>query len=90
MSRLPAAAIALALLAALATPARADDSVEPIFAAARGYTAYVRTRIALPYIEDEQGAQIGAGVRLGEIHRARPLPAHHLREIQRLLLRGAA
>ena len=60
MSRLPVAAIALALLAALATPARADDSVEPIFAAARGYTAYVRTRIALPYIEDEQGAQIGA------------------------------
>lgn len=56
----------LAVAAAGAIPgpalevARAENGVEPIFAAARGYTAYVRTRIGLPYIEDEQGAQIGA------------------------------
>ena len=44
----------------LTTVAHAETSVEPIFAAARGYTAYVRTRIEVPYIEDEQQAQIGA------------------------------
>ncbi len=43
-----------------AAPARAENGVEPIFAAARSYTAYVRTRIARPYIEDEPGASIGA------------------------------
>jgi len=40
--------------------ARGENGVEPIFAAARSYTAYVRTRIGMPYIEDEQAAQIGA------------------------------
>lgn len=59
------AAARLCLLALLAIPpafqaARAENGVEPIFAAARSYTAYVRTRIAMPYIEDEQAAQIGA------------------------------
>jgi len=52
--------LALAASSAGAPAALAENGVEPIFAAARGYTAYVRTRIALPYIEDEQGAQIGA------------------------------
>ena len=49
-----------ATAAALPLAARADPGVEPIFAAARSYTAYVRTRIEMPYIEDEQAAQIGA------------------------------
>jgi S1-C subfamily serine protease len=51
---------ALAFAGLWTAPARADNGVETIFAAARAYTAYVRTRIALPFIEDEQGAQIGA------------------------------
>jgi S1-C subfamily serine protease len=60
-ARLGLLALAAALTGSLATgPARAEPSVEPIFAAARSYTAYVRTRIQLPYIEDEQQAQIGA------------------------------
>jgi S1-C subfamily serine protease len=44
----------------LAAAAGAEPGVEPIFAAARSYTAYVRTRIEVPYIEDEQQSQIGA------------------------------
>jgi S1-C subfamily serine protease len=63
MPHRPARAALLCLLSAtplLATTAGADPGVEPIFAAARSYTAYVRTRIEVPYIEDEQQAQIGA------------------------------
>jgi len=44
----------------LTATATAETGVEPIFAAARSYTAYVRTRIEVPYIEDEQQSQIGA------------------------------
>ena len=59
-----AAGVALLLLLVVTTQgtraARPDAGVEPIFAAARGYTAYVRTRIEVPFIEDEQQAQIGA------------------------------
>ncbi len=53
-------ALLLALASATAAPGHAEEGVEPIFAAARSYTAYVRTRIALPFIEDEPGAAIGA------------------------------
>jgi serine protease Do len=68
MPHRPARAAVLCLLSAVplvAVSARdgvtqAETGVEPIFAAARSYTAYVRTRIELPYIEDEQQAQIGA------------------------------
>jgi S1-C subfamily serine protease len=34
---------------------------EEFFADARAYTAYIETRIEMPFIEDEQGASIGAG-----------------------------
>ena len=54
------AAVLAALAAASSAAARAENGVEPIFAAARSYTAYVRTRIPIPYIEDEQASQIGA------------------------------
>ncbi len=39
----------------------AGPSAEEIFADARAYTAYIETRIEIPFIEDEQGASIGAG-----------------------------
>lgn len=63
MPHRPAHAALLCLIASaplLAATAEADPGVEPIFAAARSYTAYVSTRIEVPYIEDEQQAQIGA------------------------------
>jgi S1-C subfamily serine protease len=43
--------------AAAATPPSAED----IFADARAYTAYIETRIEKPFIEDDQGASMGAG-----------------------------
>ena len=39
----------------------AGPSAEQIFADARAYTAYIETRIEVPFIEDEQGSSIGAG-----------------------------
>ncbi len=39
----------------------AAPSAEEIFADARAYTAYIETRIEIPFIEDEQGASMGAG-----------------------------
>lgn len=39
----------------------AGPSAEEIFADARAYTAYIETRIEIPFIEDEQGVSIGAG-----------------------------
>jgi hypothetical protein len=35
------------------------------------------------------GGEVGAGLRLGEVHRARPLTRHHVRQVKRLL-RGRA
>ena len=63
MPHRPARAAVLFLLSVtplLTAAIHAETSVESIFAAARGYTAYVRTRIEVPYIEDEQQSQIGA------------------------------
>ena len=45
--------LALSALLAAMPPALGENGVEPIFAAARGYTAYVRARIGMPFIEDE-------------------------------------
>ena len=39
----------------------AGPGAEKIFADARAYTAYIETRIEVPFIEDEQGSSIGAG-----------------------------
>jgi S1-C subfamily serine protease len=50
----------VAVLLTTTITVQAETSVEPIFAAARSYTAYVRTRIEVPYIEDDQQFQIGA------------------------------
>ena len=55
-----ALATALAAIPTAIPAARAENGVEPIFAAARSYTAYVRARIGMPFIEDEQASQIGA------------------------------
>jgi S1-C subfamily serine protease len=44
----------------LSWAAHAGPSAEKIFAAARGYTAYIETRIETPFIEDEQGSSLGA------------------------------
>ena len=41
--------------------AYAGPSAEEIFSDARGYTAYIETRIENAFIEDEQGAAFGAG-----------------------------
>ncbi len=41
--------------------AYAAPGAEEIFADARAYTAYIETRIEIPFIEDQQGASIGAG-----------------------------
>ncbi len=63
MPHRPARAALLLLLSStplFSLAARVETGVEPIFAAARSYTAYVRTRIEIPYIEDEQQSQIGA------------------------------
>ena len=50
-------AIALAVFGA----AEAQDRAETIFREARAYTARIRTQIATPFIEDEQGSFEGAG-----------------------------
>ena len=39
----------------------AGPSVEEIFADAKGYTAYIETRIEVPFIEDRQSSFFGAG-----------------------------
>lgn len=39
----------------------AGPSVEDIFADAKGYTAYIETRIEVPFIEDRQSSFFGAG-----------------------------
>jgi S1-C subfamily serine protease len=39
----------------------AGPSVEEIFADAKGYTAYIETRIEVPFIEDKQSSFFGAG-----------------------------
>jgi S1-C subfamily serine protease len=43
------------------SPTHATPGAEQIFADARGYTAYIETRIEMPFIEDEQGSSFGAG-----------------------------
>ena len=47
----------------------AAPSAEDIFADARAYTVYIETRIEIPFIEDEQGASMGAGFVVDRKHR---------------------
>jgi S1-C subfamily serine protease len=53
--------IGLALVAAAESVA-AQPSSERVFESARGWTVYVRTSIARPFIEDDQGSSFGSGV----------------------------
>ena len=60
MQKLPCLLV-LIWTAMLAPAANAAERVEAIFEDAKQYTAYIETRIEVPFIEDEQSSFFGAG-----------------------------